>query len=175
MAQFNVADLRVLIVEDNDHFRALLRTILEAIGVEDIREARDGDEAMRELQDFDASIALVDWKMQNMDGIECVRQIRSEEGSANPYLPVIMVTAYSDHSLVQKAQNAGVHEFLGKPITARDLLQSIANVLERPKSFIKAPDYFGPDRRRRDLPVSHDERRSEQRFIVSEKEIRTGS
>jgi len=37
MAQFDVADLRVLIVEDNDHFRALLRTILEAIGVQDIR------------------------------------------------------------------------------------------------------------------------------------------
>ncbi len=149
MTVFDASGINVLIVEDNLHFRTLIRTILQTVGFENVEEARDGTEAFEVLSSFDADLAIIDWKMDGQDGLECVRRIRTDEDSPNRFLPIIMVTGYTEDSLAMASRDVGVNDFLGKPISAKSLISRIISVFEDKRDFIDSADYFGPDRRRR--------------------------
>jgi len=144
-----------LILDDNAHMRGLVRVILTSFGVRRIEEAADTAEALAHVVDGDIDIAFVDFKLAGMggiDGLEFCRAIRLSKDSPDLYLPIVMVTAYSERSRVIDAINAGVDEFLVKPIRAVDVANRVNSVIERRRPFVQAPGYFGPDRRRRDDP-----------------------
>jgi len=141
-----------LILDDNAHMRGVLRAILVSFGMRRIDEAADCNEAIRLVAGGVIDIAFIDFKLSGLDGIDFCRQIRRAPESPNPFLPIIMVTAYSERSRVLDAVNAGVDEFLVKPIRAVDVANRMNAVIERRRSFIDVPAYFGPDRRRRTDP-----------------------
>lgn len=141
-----------LILDDNAHMRGVLRAILVSFGMRRIDEAADCNEAIRLVAGGVIDIAFIDFKLSGPDGIDSCRQIRRAPESPNPFLPIIMVTAYSERSRVIDAVNAGVDEFLVKPIRAVDVANRMNAVIERRRSFIDVPAYFGPDRRRRTDP-----------------------
>ena len=89
--------------------------------------------------------------MEPMDGLELTKLIRGNE-SNNRYAPIIMITAFSEIARVTLARDAGVNEILVKPIAATTLFTRIRAVIERPRLFVEAESYFGPDRRRRQDP-----------------------
>ena len=74
--------------------------------------------------------------------------IRQPGANANPYVPIIMLTGHSEKKRVIAARDAGITEFMAKPISAKALYQRILNVVANPRPFIKTKTYFGPDRRR---------------------------
>ena len=86
--------------------------------------------------------------MPIFDGLELTQMIRQPGANANPYVPIIMLTGHSEKKRVTAARDAGVTEFLAKPISAKALYQRILNVVANPRPFIKTKTYFGPDRRR---------------------------
>jgi DNA-binding response OmpR family regulator len=86
--------------------------------------------------------------MPIFDGLELAQMIRQPESKGNPYAPIIMLTGHSEKRRVTVARDAGVTEFLAKPISAKGLYQRIMNVVANPRPFIKTKTYFGPDRRR---------------------------
>ena len=110
-----------LILDDNAHMRGVLRAILVSFGMRRIDEAADCNEAIRLVAGGVIDIAFIDFKLSGPDGIDFCRQIRRAPESPNPFLPIIMVTAYSERSRVVDAVNAGVDEFLVKPIRAVDV------------------------------------------------------
>jgi CheY-like chemotaxis protein len=144
--------LRVLLVDDNQHMRAIVTTVLAGVGVKHVRETRDGAEALEALRDWPADLAIVDFQMFPLDGVEFTRMVRNAPDSKNPYLPVIMMTGHSEKSRVVEARDAGVTEFVAKPLTAKAVLDRIQAVIYHPRPFVRTADYFGPDRRRRDDP-----------------------
>jgi len=144
--------LRVLLVDDNHYMRVLLAEILRAIGVKDIYEANDGAEALQAMRNHPVDIVMTDLSMQPLDGIDFVRLLRNSPDSPNPMVPVIMITGHSTLARVAEARDAGVNEFLAKPLTARGVIERLAQVVEHPRSFVRTQDYFGPDRRRRADP-----------------------
>ena len=152
------AGLDVLVAEDVERMRLLLRAMLESFGVVRIREAGDGEAAYRAVWDRAPDLLITDFEMRPVHGAELVRRIRRDEDSPNPYLPVIMVTAYSDHEHLAAARGAGVNEILRKPVSAKALRAHMIAVLESPRPFIRAPGYFGPDRRRRAAGVQAERR-----------------
>ena len=141
-----------LILDDNAHMRGVLRAILVSFGMRRVEEAADCDEAMGAVAGGEIDLAFIDFKLGGLDGIEFCRQIRRSSQSPNPFLPIILVTAYSERRRVIDAVNAGVDEFLVKPIRAVDVANRMNAVIERRRSFIDVPGYFGPDRRRRGDP-----------------------
>jgi CheY-like chemotaxis protein len=141
--------LKVLIVEDNQHMRALLRSLLNAIGIRDIAEAGHGAAALDLLRERRCDLILSDLAMQPMDGLEFTRRLRTASSNPNPFVPIIMVTGHTEKHRVEAARDAGVTEFLAKPITAQSLFARIAEIVERPRAFVRCDSYFGPDRRRR--------------------------
>ena len=75
--------------------------------------------------------------------------VRTSSDSPNPFMPIVMITGHSERSRVNAARDAGVNEFLVKPVTAKSLMDRINTVVNHPRSFVKGGTYFGPDRRRR--------------------------
>jgi two-component system, chemotaxis family, chemotaxis protein CheY len=140
--------LKVIMVEDNQHMRSIVNAILKGAGIRNVREAKDGAEALDLLRQYPADIALVDFNMDPIDGVEFTRMLRNAADSPNPYLPVIMVTGHSERSRVIEARDAGVNEFVVKPLTARALLNRIDSLILKPRPFIRCRNFFGPDRRR---------------------------
>lgn len=160
MIGFDGRQLRVLLVEDNEHFRRLIRTVLQALGITRVTEATDGGAGLAALGGgAEVDLVIVDYRMQPMDGVEFTRRLRTDPASANPYVPVLMVTGYTEPRLVAEARDAGVNEFLAKPISAKTLLSHIVQLIQTPRPFVSTEGYFGPDRRRRAVPFPHAERR----------------
>lgn len=144
-----------LILDDNPHMRGLLRAILASFGMKKIEEADQVGEAMRIVAGGEIDLAFVDFKLGGiggLDGLEFCRRIRCDPDSPNIYLPIIMVTAYSERNRVLGAINAGVDEFLVKPVRAIDVANRVNAIIERRRPFVQCGSYFGPDRRRRDDP-----------------------
>ncbi len=144
------SSLKILLVEDNQHMRSIVGAILKGSGIRNVREARDGAEALDMLRQYPADIALVDFNMDPIDGVEFTKMLRNAPDSSNPYLPIIMITGHSERSRVIQARDAGINEFVVKPLTARALLGRLDSVIMRPRPFIRCKTYFGPDRRRTD-------------------------
>ena len=141
--------LKALIVEDNAHMRSLLRALLNSVGIWDIAEAAHGGAALQILRERKSDLVLSDLAMKPMDGLEFTRQVRNADASPNPFVPIIMITGHTEKHRVEAARDAGVTEFLAKPITAANLFARIAEIVERPRAFVRCESYFGPDRRRR--------------------------
>ena len=141
--------LKALVVEDNPHMRALLRAILMGLGVSEVHEAPDGGQAFRALQRIEPDFVLTDLMMAPMDGIAFVHELRNSPQSPNPFLPVIMVSGHTERARILAARDAGVTEFVAKPITANNLFLRIVEIVERPRPFVRGAGYFGPDRRRK--------------------------
>lgn len=143
--------MKVLLVDDNHHMRMLLAEILRALGVRNIFEASDGAEGLQAIRHTPVDIIMTDLAMQPLDGIDFVRLLRKTPGPSQ-MTPVIMITGHSTLQRVHEARDAGVNEFLAKPLTARGVLGRVALVIDHPRAFAKTATYFGPDRRRRSDP-----------------------
>ena len=157
----NFQALKILLVEDNQHMRTIVREVLKGAGIRDIHEARDGAEAFDILRGFAADIAIVDFNMAPVDGIDFTRMLRKAPDSLNPMMPVIMITGHSERSRVEEARDAGVNEFVVKPLTATALLARLNAVVMNPRPYVKSRHFTGPERRRRLNPYTGAERRGD--------------
>jgi two-component system chemotaxis response regulator CheY len=151
VAGLNISKVKFLVVEDNPFMKELLRQILRTLGVTQIVEAADGAEGFELYKATSPDIVLLDWQMEPVDGLELTKMIRGKD-SPNRYVPIIMITAYSEIERVTLARDGGVNEILVKPIAATNLFSRVRAVIERPRLFVEAETYFGPDRRRRADP-----------------------
>lgn len=151
MQSHSLERVNFLIVDDNKAMRHLVETVLLALGAVNILQATNGAEAFAEMANFPADMVICDWNMQPMDGIAFTREMRLGENSPNRYVPIILLTGHTELARVREARDTGVNEFLAKPISATSIYSRIRSIIERPRQFVRSPEYFGPDRRRRDL------------------------
>jgi two-component system chemotaxis response regulator CheY len=89
--------------------------------------------------------------MEPVTGIDLTELIRTSSKSPSPYIPVIMISAYSDEARVEMARDHGVTEFLAKPFTVERLMERLETVIENPRPFVRTDSYFGPERRKTEL------------------------
>lgn len=143
-------ELTVLVADDSPSMRQLIKATLDSFGVKRVITADNGEQAFEKFCQDWADLAIVDWNMSPTNGIEFVRMLRNNPQSPNPYIPVLMLTGHADMDRIAEARDAGMTEVLGKPIAPKVLHERISAVFSNPRTFIRAGDYFGPDRRRRD-------------------------
>lgn len=152
MAELDLSNLSALIIDDNFHMRHLVKSVLSALNVRNVAEAEDGASAIKTLRHFEADFCICDWAMTPIDGIDFTQLIRNSEDSPNIYLPIIMLSGHTEMNRIMIARDAGVNEFLAKPVSATSLYQRIRAIVEQPRKFVRTSNYFGPDRRRRIEP-----------------------
>ncbi len=148
MVRIDFNRLRFLVIDDNAHMRRILRTLLHGFGAREVYEAEDGATGLEAFNHFIPDIIITDWAMPIFDGLELAQMIRQPGANANPYVAIIMLTGHSEKKRVTAARDAGITEFLAKPISAKGLYERIVNVVVNPRPFIRTRTYFGPDRRR---------------------------
>ncbi len=106
-----------LVVDDSRVMRRIIIRALEEIGISDVVEAGDGDEALVEFSKQAFALVLTDWNMPRMSGLEVIQGIRAT-GSA---VPIIMITTEAEKARVFSAIEAGVTDYLVKPFDADTL------------------------------------------------------
>jgi CheY-like chemotaxis protein len=141
--------LKIMVVDDNAHMRKLVSAILRAFGCMHITEAADGQTAWASLRDANPDVVVLDWMMEGMSGFDFTKLVRTSPKSPNPYLPIMMLTGNSSAECVSGARDAGVTEFLAKPVSAKAMMVHLTSVIENPRPFVRTAVYFGPCRRRR--------------------------
>src|SRR5690606_24281154 len=161
--------LSVLVVEDSPFIRSLLIQSLKVLGVGQVLVAEDGARAIEIIQlvqkdpvragAMSIDLILSDWMMSPVDGAMLLRWVRRHKDSPDRFIPFMMITAYSDRARVQEARDLGAHEVLTKPFTTRTLGEKLPAIINNTRQFVHAEDYFGPDRRRQNLPCEGEERR----------------
>jgi two-component system chemotaxis response regulator CheY len=121
MANPDYAGMTVLVVDDVDSVRLCLTAFLRTLGIRNIREARDGTAALQILKAEKVDLVISDLLMSPMNGLDLTRSLRQPEYVLNRNAPVLMVSGKSESDAVKHALQAGVTDFLAKPITPIDL------------------------------------------------------
>ncbi|MBN8553306.1 MAG: response regulator [Caulobacterales bacterium] len=138
---------RVLIVDANMHSARLLADLMKGMGAREIVFESDQKGAIEVIRDFEPSVMFVERSGPRFDGEALVGRLRRSSLSSRQ-IPVIMVTAEATASTIKGARDVGVHEFMVKPFTTGDLIRRLVNVATKPRPWVEAMGYVGPDRRR---------------------------
>jgi DNA-binding response OmpR family regulator len=168
--RYDIERLNFLIVDDNKHMSMLVKNLLHALGTRNVATA--AADAFAELTHFPADIIISDYHMQPLDGLDFVRLVRTGSDSPNPFVPIIMLSGHTEMNKIMEARDAGVHEYLAKPISARSLYSRINKIIAEPREFVKTKTFFGPDRRRRAVPFNSPERRKADLQVATPEEVR---
>ncbi len=120
--------MRTLIVDDARIIRSILVRTLRSLGIHDIVEAADGREGWEAFTASPTGLVLTDWHMPYMDGLELTKRIRT----IDPVVPIIMITVVDSSSWMNEAFNAGVTEFISKPLNRETLESKLDRCLPSP-------------------------------------------
>jgi len=166
---YDLSNFTILIVEDSAYMQSLMTQMLKVFGVGEILVCDSGKDAIDLLTVTQASkksryltsvdIVLTDWLMPKTSGEELLKWIRTHEKDTVRFLPVVVVSGYTTEYVASRARDLGANDTLVKPISGNGLAGRICAVIDNPRPFIKAPRYFGPDRRRHELPYKGVDRR----------------
>jgi response regulator NasT len=124
--------LRIVIADDEPIIRLDLKKMLEDLGYDVVAEAGDGVKAVEAVRSLKPDVVILDIKMPEMDGIDAAKIITEEK-----IAPVLLLTAYSQIDLVNRAKEAGVFSYLVKPFKEADLMPQIEVAVARWDAFLK--------------------------------------
>lgn len=144
-----LATLTTLVVEDNKFMRGILGELLRQIGFAKLHFAADGLEGIELFRTWLPKIVFTDWNMPVMNGVEFVNWVRNSPDSPNPETPMVMITGNNQHQEILEARDAGVTEFIAKPVTVAAIMNRLNSCLLEPRKFVRSASYVGPCRRRR--------------------------
>ena len=151
----------VLVVDGSPAMLDLIKSVLFTFGIRNIYSASSSAQGFKIFCQENPDLVIVDWLEDPDNGLNLTQKIRKDPKSPNPFVPIIMMTGYSQKKRVVMARDSGITEFMAKPFTAKALYERIEQIIEKPRQFVKAVEYFGPDRRRKTKEHSGSERRGE--------------
>jgi len=127
-----VTKTRILIADDEALIRQDIKEILTEVGYEVVAEAKDGYHALELAKVTLPDLMILDIKMPNINGLEAAEEIQI---ALNKRIPTVILTAYNQPELIQKAGDVGAFAFLTKPVKPQDLIASIETAKSRAKEL----------------------------------------
>ena len=150
---------KILVADSSQYLGNLTANMLRAVGAKSVVTATDSAAVLLALHRGTFEAVVVDERVEPIDGVALTRQIRGEDGGNNRLIPIIMTFAEASRERIEAARDAGVTEFIKKPMSPKILEARINQAIENPRAFVEAPAYVGPDRRRRKLALNGEDRR----------------
>lgn len=163
---FHFSNINLLIYEEYSFLSDVLSKMLNAFGLSNIYKASSLMEAKRicektrtkdekERIDF----AIIDLAAPNNSGLKFMQWLRYHEDTTLQYVPVIFTTNDARQKIIIDSRDQGVNEILVKPYTAFNISRRLLSVINHPRMFVQAPNYAGPNRRRKDMDFKGTNRR----------------
>lgn len=173
-------NVQVLIISQSKQVATLLKNILHTVGFGQSYTVNDALEAIRYLREVRIHIVISDSELpvthpdftakqearKTVHGAEFVRSIRRSPTSPNPFVPVVILAEEINQDDIVKARDCGVNGVVLRPLEARQLCESIREIVETPRRFVVSETYKGPSRRRQQVPMNTAERRRKDICIV---------
>lgn len=142
-----IQSLWVLVVDDNQYMRKMVRNLLVNCGVKDIYEAADGIAALDIIRTVAPDVVILDWEMPLLSGAELVRIVRSPGVFPMPDIPIIMLSGHCERWRVVEAMRLGVNEYLTKPVSTKAIYDRLVAIMAKPRPVVRLGDYYGPEPR----------------------------
>ncbi len=146
-ARFNLKSAKVLVAESSGMSIEILGQILIGFGAKDMQRAESVEEAKALVAKTSFDLALVGASIGEEDGCELVEWIRQQGPDANRHVPLLMVSAHTPISRVERARDCGAHFLITKPLTPVVLLERMLWIVREQRRFVSCDRYTGPDRR----------------------------
>lgn len=131
MARNVFETLTVLVVDDSSHMRYLLLGLLRALGVGEVILANDGDEAWSKYVLHKPDLVITDAAMAPTDGFALAKRLRDDDITSSRHIPIIMISAHTEISAIERARDVGITEFVRKPLVPRALYERLIAVVNR--------------------------------------------
>jgi len=154
--------LNTLVIVDNLPMLGIFRSVLADLGIQNVRHGRNAQEVVSALMNEAIDLVVID-DHAPLDGVKFLKTLRRGSEKLPNAVPVIFITALAERERVVAARDAGANEILIKPFTPIQLKTRLENSLFKPREFVEASAYVGPDRRRRREDGSEIHRRAEDR------------
>jgi len=139
-----IENLGILVADESLYMRKLTRTMLMNIGAKTIFEAADGVAALDTIRSANPDVAVIDWDLPVLSGLQVVKIVRSPDVFPKPHLPIIMLSASASRADVAEAMRFGVHEFLIKPTSPRALQDRLLSIVVKPRQMVQVGDHYVP-------------------------------
>lgn len=120
-------DMSILVVDDFNTMRRIVRSLLKQLGFNNVDEAVDGNDALSKISTKEYALVLSDWNMEPKSGIDLLREVRQSEKHKN--MPFILITAESKIENIVEAKKAGVNQYIVKPFNAKTLKEKLSTVI----------------------------------------------
>ena len=143
-----IQSLCVVVVDDNQYMRKMVRNLLVNCGIKEIYEAADGIAALDTIRTVGPDVVILDWEMPLLSGAELVRIVRSPGVFPMPDVPIIMLSGHGERWRVVEAVKLGVNEYLIKPVSAKAIYDRLVSILTQPRPAVQLGDYYGPEPRK---------------------------
>jgi two-component system, chemotaxis family, chemotaxis protein CheY len=143
-----IQSLCVVVVDDNQYMRKMVRNLLVNCGIKEIYEAADGIAALDMIRTVSPDAVILDWEMPLLSGPELVRIVRSPGVFPMPDVPIIMLSGHGERWRVVEAVKLGVNEYLIKPVSAKAIYDRLVSIFAQPRPTVQLGDYYGPEPRK---------------------------
>ncbi|MGB0720444.1 MAG: response regulator, partial [Bdellovibrionales bacterium] len=143
---YKLDSVKILLVDDLQPFIEVTASVLNIFGFQNIVTARNGQEGFEVFKKEHPDLVITDWQMEPVNGLEMTKLIRTDPQSPDPFVPILVMTGYSSRIRVETARDHGMTEFIVKPFSSKDLYMRIKQIIEKPRQFVDADTFFGPDR-----------------------------
>jgi CheY-like chemotaxis protein len=146
-SRLNLKNIAALLVDRDPFARGLVAQMLRGFGISTILIADNGEEAKGLLAHHAPEITFIEGELPDMAAGELLQWIRTNPNKAVRYLPVIVLSGYTQLSLISAARAAGAHLVVRKPVSPQTLFDRLVWVAGFDRPFLESPTYTGPDRR----------------------------
>ena len=150
----NFAPVRALVIDGNAPIRRVIGDMLRAFGLGQVNEADSVQRAFLDLAVRPVDVILLDLLLDTSmeEVLDLIRRLRAQPCHLQRCVPIIVLSGQAEPLAVAQARDAGASDFLAKPLSSARLYQRLATALSLQRNFVQAPEFFGPDRRRRRDP-----------------------
>jgi DNA-binding NtrC family response regulator len=153
MERADFAALNIMLLSQKNHAAQTLRSVLTLAGIARICGVDDSRRAVDILTMDNYDAIFCDEKIGPVEGQSFPLAVRRMSGILNPLIPIFVFHEQARRRAVEAARDTGATDFLTCPISPKTVMAKLEAAIVNPRPFIKAPDYFGPDRRARQRPV----------------------
>ena len=173
MAQLklNFRSVTTLIVDRDRYTRSLIAQMLRGFGVGGIEALDSGEAAMTYVKEHFVDLLIVEANLPDMSGSDFIRWIRRENKEPLRFVPIIVLSGYTQMRMISTVRDAGANIAVKKPVSAQILFDRVGWVARTPRAYLETADFVGPDRRFKESAPPGGEYRRENDFPAQEAEM----